>query len=228
MKRTERKGRNAKIALRAAPISDEINPIKPGLSGGSYKPLSENDVKKLYNLALDALSEIGLGLAPQSGINYMTKAGALLGDDGRIRFPKSLVEDMIALSSKELTLFGREEKFDMHLSGKKVFFGTAGAAVHVVDIEKKEYRDSTAQDLYHAAQITQELDNIHFFQRVMVARDITDNSEMDLNTLYACCGGTTKHVGTSFSDPAHVKDCMDLLHVIAGGEERWGIDGEAR
>ena len=137
MKRTERKGRNAKIALRAAPISDEINPIKPGLSGGSYKPLSENDVKKLYNLALDALSEIGLGLAPQSGINYMTKAGAILGDDGRIRFPKSLVEDMIALSSKELTLFGREEKFDMHLSGKKVFFGTAGAAVHVVDIEKK-------------------------------------------------------------------------------------------
>ena len=72
-----------------------------------------------------------------SGITYMTKAGAQLGDDGRLRFPKSLVEDMIGLSSKDLTLFGRQEKFDMHLSGKKVFFGTAGAAVHVVDVEKK-------------------------------------------------------------------------------------------
>ena len=51
----------------------------------------------------------------------MTKAGAVLGDDGRLRFSKSLVEDMVALSSKDLTLFGREEKFDMHLSGKKVF-----------------------------------------------------------------------------------------------------------
>ena len=40
----------------------------------------------------------------------MTKAGAVLGDDGRLRFSKSLVEDMIALSSKDLTLFGREEK----------------------------------------------------------------------------------------------------------------------
>ena len=50
----------------------------------------------------------------------------------------------------------------------------------MVDFEKKEYRDSTVQDLYHAAQITQELDNIHFFQRVMVGRDITDNYEMDL------------------------------------------------
>ena len=221
MKRPERRGRNSKIALRAAPISEEINPIKPGLIGGSYKPLSDSDIKKLYNLALDALSEIGIGLAPKSGINYMTKAGAVLGDDGRLRFSKSLVEDMIALSSKDLTLFGREEKFDMHLSGKKVFFGTAGAAVHVVDVEKKEYRDSTIQDLYHAAQITQELDNIHFFQRVMVARDITNNYEMDLNTLYACCGGTTKHIGTSFSEPHHVKGCMDLLHMIAGGEKQW-------
>ena len=153
MNRPERRGRNSKIALRAAPISEEINPIKPGLIGGSYKPLSDSDIKKLYNLALDALFEIGIGLAPKSGINHMTKAGAVLGDDGRLRFSKSLVEDMIALSSKDLTLFGREEKFDMHLSGKKVFFGTAGAAVHVVDVEKKEYRDSTVQDLYHAAHI---------------------------------------------------------------------------
>ena len=86
MNRPERRGRDAKIALRAAPISEEINPIKPGLIGGSYKPLNDSDIKKLYNLALDALSEIGIGLAPKSGINCMTKAGAVLGDDGRLRF----------------------------------------------------------------------------------------------------------------------------------------------
>ena len=97
MKRPGRRGRESKIALRAAPISEEINPIKPGLIGGTYKPLSDSDIKKLYNLALDALSEIGIGLAPKSGINYMTKAGAVLGDDGRLSFSKSLVEDMIAL-----------------------------------------------------------------------------------------------------------------------------------
>ena len=44
---------------------------------------------------------------------------------------------------------------------------------------------------------------------------------MDLNTLYSCCGGTTKHVGTSFSEPSHVDQCMKLLHMIAGGEEKW-------
>ena len=221
MGRSLRKGREAKKALRSAPIPEDKNPIKPGLIGGYYRPLSDSDVKKLYYLSLSALEEIGIGLAPKSGIDYMTKAGAILGDDGRLRFPRSLVEDMIGLSNREVTLFGREEKFDMHLSGKKVFFGTAGAAVHLVDIEQREYRDSTALDLYNAAQITHELDNIHFFQRAMVARDITDNFEMDLNTLYACCGGTTKHVGTSFSEPSHVKKCLEFLHLVAGGEKKW-------
>ena len=42
--------------------------------------------------------------------------------------------------NREVTIFGREEKFDMHLSVKKVFFGTAVAAVHLVDIEQKELK----------------------------------------------------------------------------------------
>ena len=221
MARTKRSGREAKKALRAQPVPKEIRPVKPGLEGGAYKPLSDYNIKKLYQLALSALEDIGLALAPKSGIKYMTNAGAKLGSDGRLRFPKSLVEDMISLSAKDITLFGREEKFDLSLSGKKVYFGTAGAAVHLVDIENRAYRDSTSGDLFKAAQITHELDNVHFFQRVMVARDITDNYEMDINTLYACCAGTTKHVGTSFTDPSHVSGCFDFLHTIAGGKVNW-------
>jgi len=50
---------------------------------------------------------------------------------------------------------------------------------------------------------------------------VPDNFQMDMNTLYACCAGTTKHVGTSFSDPAHVAGGFDMLHIIAGGEDKW-------
>ncbi len=111
----------------------------------------------------------------------------MLGEDGRIRFPRALVEDMLAVAARDITLFGRDPAHDLHLSGTKVHFGTAGAAVSIVDVEKNEYRDSTSKDLYAAAQLTHALDNVHFFQRAMVCRDIPDNFEMDVNTLYACC-----------------------------------------
>jgi trimethylamine---corrinoid protein Co-methyltransferase len=161
-------------------------PVRPGMPGGQYKPLTEAGVAQIHAAALDALEVIGLSNAPASGVEILTGAGAVLGDDGRIRFPRALVEDMLAVAARDITLHARDPKHDLHLTGTNVHFGTAGAAVHIVDLERNEYRDSTAQDLYDAARIWQNLDNVHFFQRAMVCRDVVDNFEMDVNTLYAC------------------------------------------
>jgi len=191
------------------------------MEGGQYSPLTQAQVLRLHEAALQALEEIGLADAPPSGVAILTGAGAILGDDGRIRFPRALVEDMLAKAARGITLYGREEKYDLLLSGTRVHFGTAGAAVSVVDVEKRAYRDATAADLYMAAKLTHALDNVHFFQRAMVCRDVLNNYDMDVNTVYACLSGTTKHVGTSFSEPAHVEGCFELLHMVAGGEEAW-------
>jgi trimethylamine--corrinoid protein Co-methyltransferase len=214
-------GRSARHAVRAAPLTDDIKPIRPGMPGGTYKPLSDADILRIHEAALEAMEVIGFADAPPSGVETLLKAGCVLGDDNRIHFPRSVVEDMLAIAAKNITLFGRDPKHDLHLSGKKVHYGTAGAAVYVVDQEKREYRESTVQDLYDAARITEELDNVHFFQRPMVCRDIVDNYEMDLNTLYASCSGTRKHVGTSIFDPEYVNGCFEILHLIAGGEDKW-------
>ncbi len=214
-------GREARRAMRAAPLAESLRPIRAGLPGGQYKPLSDAGMARIHAAALEALEVIGLSQAPASGVEILTGAGAILGDDGRIRFPRALVEDMLAIAARDITLFGREAKHDLHLTGSNVHFGTAGAAVHIVDLETNTYRDSTAQDLYDAARITHNLDNVHFFQRAMVCRDVTDNLEMDLNTIYACVSATTKHIGTSFSDPAHVEPCIEMIHRLAGGEAAW-------
>ena len=214
-------GRNARRAARATALPDDQKPIRAGMSGGTFKPLSDADVLKIHNAALEALETIGLADAPDSGVAYLTGAGAVLGDDGRIRFPRALVEDTIAKANRSITLHGRDPKHDLNLAGSNVHYGTAGAAVHMVDVDGKNYRDSTVQDLFDAARIADNLDNIHFVQRPMVCRDISDNLEMDLNSVYATCAGTTKHVGTSFTEPHHVAPALELLHMIAGGEDKW-------
>jgi len=214
-------GRQARQALRAAPLAQAKRPVRPGLEGGTYRPLSDDGVERIHRAALEALETIGLSGAPESGVRIMTGAGAVLGDDGRLRFPRALVEDMLARAARGITLHGRDPRHDLDLSGARVHYGTAGAAVHVVDPVAREYRDSTVQDLYDAARIVEQLDNVHFFQRTMVCRDVTDSFEMDMNTLYACCRGTAKHVGVSFTDAASVPPAFEMLHLIAGGEAAW-------
>ncbi|MBM2291176.1 trimethylamine methyltransferase family protein [Sulfitobacter pseudonitzschiae] len=214
-------GRAARRAARAAPLADHLRPIRPGMPGGQYKPLTETDVLRIHGAALEALERIGLADAPPSGVAYLTAAGAIQGDDGRIRFPRALVEDTIARANRSLTLYSRDGLHDLDLSGTRVHYGTAGAAVHMVEPDGRTYRESTVQDLHDAARICDRLDNIHFVQRPMVCRDIFDNFEMDMNSVYACTAGTTKHVGVSFTDPSYVAPAIEMLHMIAGGETAW-------
>lgn len=214
-------GRAARRASRAAPLATNMRPVRPGLECDSLKVLSETDILKIHGAALQVLEEVGLADAPESGVAHLTGAGAQLGEDGRLRFPRALIEDTLARANRQITLHSRDGRNDLELSGNRVHYGTAGAAVNMVDVEGRNYRDSTLQDLFDAARIADRLDNIHFLQRPMVARDIPDNREMDLNTIYACCSGTTKHVGTSFTEPDFVPDALEMLHMIAGGEDKW-------
>ncbi|GGE44410.1 trimethylamine methyltransferase family protein [Actibacterium pelagium] len=211
-------GRAARVALRAAPLAEELRPVRAGMTGGVYKPLSDSDIQRIHEAALNALEQIGMVNAPDSGVEILTGAGCTLGDDGRIRFPRALVMDMLAKAAKSVTLPGRDPKHDLDLSDSRVHFGTAGAAISIVDTQDGSYRDSTLQDLYDAARIVEQLEHVHFFQRPLVARDITDNLALDMNTIYASCAGTTKHIGTSFVGPQNVQPCLELLYEIAGGE----------
>lgn len=215
-------GRAARKAARSAPLAVSQRPIRAGMEGGRYKPLTDDQVQRIHSAVFQILDEIGLSLAPESGIEAMTAYGAVYSaEDGRVRFPAAVIEKALGDAARNITLCGRDLLHDLHLSGHKVHYGTAGAAVHLANIETGEYDESTLGDLYAAARITDQLDNVHFFQRCMVARDIMDNREMDLNTIYACVNGTTKHIGTSFSEPDFVPDALKMLHLMAGGEDQW-------
>ncbi len=219
--KSKRSGRAARKAARAIPLTGTNSPVQAGMSGGTYKPLTDSEIIRIHNAALDALENIGLADAPQSGIDLMTGAGATLDDNGRLHFSQGLIEDTLAKACKSITLYGRDPTHDLQLSDKRVHFGTAGAAVHLVDAQTNTYRDCTLADLHDAARIADTLDNIHFVQRPMVARDVVSNQEMDLNTIYACCAATGKHVGTSITEPGFEPQVFELLHMIAGSEENW-------
>ena len=207
-------------ARRAAPLAEADRPIRPGMPSGRYKPLTDTDVARIHAAVLDTLENIGLGQAIPSCVEAVVAAGGRY-ENGRLMFPRALVEDTVAKANREVVLYGRDPRHDIHISGSRLYFGTAGAAVHVVEIDEREYRDSTLADLYNFSRLVDKLDNIHYFQRCVVARDIADPADMDFNTCYAAVRGTTKHVGSSWVEPQHVTESLKMLHTIAGSEAKW-------
>ena len=216
-----RGGREARKALRSRPIPMAEAAVRPGMRGGQYKPLSDADMQRIHETALKLLETVGLGQAIPSCIEAMTARGCFMNAKGRLCIPRTLVEGTLASCPRNFTLHGRDPKHDMEPSGNRVYFGTAGAAVHIVEPETRTYRESLLADLYDAARIVDLCDHIHFFQRPITARDMVTGHDLDINTLYACLAGTQKHIGTSMVAPEHVDECLQMLHFIAGGESKW-------
>jgi trimethylamine--corrinoid protein Co-methyltransferase len=190
------------------------------MPSGRYRPLSDSDVEKIHQAALRLLAEVGLADATESGIEIMTRAGCTLSPQGRLLYPRALVEDTLAKAARNFVLHGQDPKHDMEPWGKRAYFGTAGAAVNIVD-PRTGYRESRIKDLYDIGRIVDVMDHIHFFQRAVVPRDIPDPYEMDFNTCYASVMSTTKHVGSSWVQPEHLAASLEMLHMIAGGEKQW-------
>jgi trimethylamine---corrinoid protein Co-methyltransferase len=218
--KSRRSGREARRALRAGPLPDNLRPVWPGLPSGRYRPLSDSDVLAIHRTSLKLLAEVGLADAPPSGVEILTKAGCTTSDRGRLLFPQALVEDTLAKAARHFVLHAQNPRFDLEPWGKKTYFGTAGAAVNVVGADGS-YRESKIQDLYDIGRIVDVMEHIHFFQRAVVPRDIPDPFEMDFNTCYASVSSTTKHVGSSWVQPEHVAASLEMLHAIAGGEDKW-------
>ncbi len=213
-----RRGRKTRAEARAAQGGGDL-PVRPGLSGGRYSPLAERDLATLDGAVREVLMTVGLSEAPARAMALVIAAGGQVTDDGRLTFSAALIERALAGLSRNITLHGQKPGHELRLSGRRVHVGSGGAAPSVVDLERGRYRPSTLRDLYDAARMVDALENIHFFSRSLVARDMPDLLSLDVNTAYASLAGTAKHVCSSISLPEHVDAVAELCFTLAGSRD---------
>lgn len=205
--------RAAKRALRSAGPDLSHHTVYPG---GSYRPLSQADLKRIHVAALDVLARIGMAGATDAMRERATAQGARINDRGRLCFPKAMVEDFIAGAAHEIVLHGRTPEHDLEIAGQLVHYGTGGAAVKVLDSTTRSYRSSTLVDLYDFARLADQLENVHWFTRCVIATELEDWLEFDFNTAYACVAGTKKHIGTAITVPENVAPIVGMFDRVLG------------
>ncbi|MDX1401592.1 MAG: trimethylamine methyltransferase family protein, partial [Kiloniellales bacterium] len=212
-----RGGRASRKEARKDMIADPFAAVRPGLTGGSYRPLEETEIERIFETSLGLLETLGMGSPIPAFIQIGKKAGCTLGEDGRLRFPRALVEETVkSKAARRFTLYGFDPKYDLDISAKRVHFGTGGAAVHMLDLDSMTFELSTLLDLYDLACLAHNLEHLHFFLRPIVARDMERARELDLNTAYAVMSGTSKPVASSFFDPAHVREVVEMADMMLG------------
>ncbi len=211
-----RRGRNAR---RENPPKQSA--IRPGLQGGTFKPLRDADIQNVHHAVLDVLENIGMADPIPILTEHALQKGCKIDDYGRLCFPRALVEDTIANTAQDLTFFGQDPKHDLDLRDERVHTYGGGEAVTMLDIGARTYRPSTLLDVYDAARLVDKLDNIHAFSRLIVATELERRIEADINTAYVSTAGTAKHTALTFGDAKNIEPTLEMLYMIAGGEEKF-------
>ena len=97
-------GRKARKALRSAPLAEDVKPVHPGELGGRYRPLSDSDIAAIDDNIYKILKEIGFNDATPHCIETCTAVGAIMGEDGRLRMPRAVVEKALSQAERDLVL----------------------------------------------------------------------------------------------------------------------------
>ena len=208
-KRRERRRRERHAPVNVAP---------GGLTTRAYQPLSEEDVQRIHTASLTVLEKTGIQVEASEARDIFEKAGATVDEaSGRVYIPCAMVEDAIATACPEFVLAGRDEKHDMLMGGDRVYMGTGGAAVKVIGFDGY-VRESQLADIARIGRLVDALDNIHFYLRPVVARDVPPDI-LDVNKTYAAVTNTTKHVMTPAYNSSTARQVIEMVSMIAGNKE---------
>ena len=192
-----------------------------GLKGGIYKPLNPEQVELIHGEALRLLEEVGMTY--ESGqddvLSLVKRAGCRVDRTAmRIFFPRQLVEEMVAQAPGEFILYSRDGKNNLRLGKNRVYAGTGGTTVKILDLDSDEVRPSTVKDIHNVARLVEEMKHIHFFQNCCAPIDVPIE-HYDLNIVFAAMLGTNKHVMFGCNFDQGLRDAFCMAARIAGGEE---------
>jgi len=189
------------------------------MEGGSYKPLTDHEIKRIHSAALDVLAEIGIGEPIPEILEYALPKGCTLGDDGRLRFPRGLVEDLIDVSAKQYVLHAPDPALDREIKGQEVTLATSGEAVNILEYETQSYRPSQLVDLYDAARLADQLEHIHNFGQPFIATEWSQDVYVhDMNIAFAELAGTRKPFALGIAFVEHIDPLIHMFDLYAGKE----------
>ncbi|MBW2057736.1 MAG: trimethylamine methyltransferase family protein [Deltaproteobacteria bacterium] len=191
-----------------------------GLEGGLYRPLCESDMRHIHQTVMRIFDEVGIQVSTRRGFDLFKGKGARVSEEKGIVFiPPAMFEDLIDLAPSEIVLYGREEKNNIYLAGRRVHFGSGGTALNILDLETGEKRPSTLEDVRNVSRLLDRLENVHFEVIPVYPNDLP-TEQVDVNRFFAALQNTTKHVMGGTYTLEGTRKVIRMGEILAGSAEK--------
>ncbi len=190
-----------------------------GYEGGLYTPLAEEKVEAIHRASMKVFSEIGIKVSNKEALELFSSAGAEVGPDGElVRMEPGMVMELLSRAPEAIMLYGQNPEHTLEVGGKRVYMGTGGTALYVMEPGSNVRRPARLSDLRDISRIVDSLENIHLFMLPVYPSDVMAE-DVDVNRFGIALAHCSKHVMGGVYSVEGVRRVVRMAEMIAGSEE---------
>jgi trimethylamine--corrinoid protein Co-methyltransferase len=210
---TERKNRTTKISG----INRKSRAItRGGIAGGAYSPLTDSEVEKVCETSFKLLEKVGVLVHEPEAREYFEKAHASVNHKTKtVKLPKALIVDCLEALPSKVTLHARDESQKLVLEDSRVYAGTGGTALNILDSNTDFTRAAQLEDLGNICRLVDALENIHFIVLPTYPNEL-DVNQVDVNRFFAGLSNSSKHIMGGVYTLEGLRQVVRLGEIVAG------------
>jgi len=192
------------------------------INGMGLRFLTRDDLESIHFGACRILKHTGVLVEMEEAADRFQGAGASVvrqGKNWRVRIPEWLVTDSLSSVPKSVTYYARDPKKDFYVEDNRVYFGTFGEQVKVIDPVTRENRSSTKEDCCNVYRLIDALDTMAFCQRTVCPSDQLSEAQA-VHNFHAMITHNSKHITIGMVDRPGVEVMLKMAAAAVGGMDK--------
>ncbi|MGQ9569540.1 MAG: trimethylamine methyltransferase family protein [Thermodesulfovibrionales bacterium] len=123
--------------------------------------LTQEQVEAIHMGTLDVLEVTGIRFESEKALKIFEKNDCIVDfEDGRVRFPSSLVEEILRQCPSSFTMRSRNPRHNVRIGGNTLYFSDMPGK-GILDLHTFEVRKATREESHKALTILDALENFH-------------------------------------------------------------------
>ncbi len=178
--------------------------------------LSQEDKERIHGQSLDLLQRVGMKYNSKRAVKIMEEAGCEVDWDGlSAKIPASVIEKAIESLPSKFLLAAMDPEKDITCGDGSLYYTSSGGPTLYRDLETRERRPSTTEDLIHCIWLTEAMDDVDEWCPMVLPMELPPPMralKVCRNTLLHC----TKHVMGSPETSEDLPYFLEMMDVVAG------------
>jgi trimethylamine--corrinoid protein Co-methyltransferase len=175
-------------------------------------------IERIVDEAKRVLAELGMEIRGPVLRQRLIDAGLPQREDGRILFPRDVVEEAIRTAPESFVLYGRDGEPRADIGGDRVHFIPGSSGLKILDHRTGEARQAMSADFADYIRLGDGLANIPYLATAFSTSDI-EPQVSDAWRLYLCLTNSTKPVVSGAFTEHGVPRMAEMMGLFRSGAD---------